>query len=106
MDNPFEMILEQLAQMRREISELKFKTEAEVETDQFLTVQEAADYLSLSVATIYTKKCHKEIPFFKKGKRLYFLKSQLDNWIQSGRPTLKNDDRQAVDKHLMGVKRR
>lgn len=53
--------------------------------DEPLTISEAAKLLRLSVATIYTKVCKNEIPANKQGKRLYFYRSELLNWIKSGR---------------------
>jgi len=53
--------------------------------DELLNVGEASKLLNLSVATIYSKICRKEIPFNKKGKRIYFYKHELIKWIKSGR---------------------
>ncbi|SMO92083.1 transcriptional regulator, AlpA family [Flavobacterium resistens] len=53
--------------------------------DDLLTISEAAKLLKLSVATIYTKVCRNEIPANKQGKRLYFYRGELLNWIKSGR---------------------
>ncbi len=63
--------------------------------DQLLNVEEASKLLNLSIATIYSKICKKEIPFNKKGKRIYFYKQELMEWIKSGRvktyTEMKND---------------
>lgn len=56
-----------------------------VAEDEILTVSEAAKLLKLSVATVYTKVCRKEIPANKQGKRLYFYRKELLDWIKSGR---------------------
>ena len=50
-----------------------------------LTVQEAASFVNLAVPTIYGLVSRREIPFSKKGKRLYFLKEELTEWIKTGR---------------------
>jgi excisionase family DNA binding protein len=50
-----------------------------------LVIKEAAKYLNLSVPTIYSKVSRGELPYFKKGKRLYFLKKNLEEFILSGR---------------------
>jgi excisionase family DNA binding protein len=52
---------------------------------ELLTIQEAAALLKLSVATVYTKVCRNEIPANKQGKRLYFYRAELLNWIKLGR---------------------
>ena len=53
--------------------------------EKLLTIEGAAKLLNLSVATIYTKVCKNEIPVNKQGKRLYFYKDELLDWIKSGR---------------------
>ena len=55
------------------------------ESDQLLTIQQAGILIKLSVPTIYSYVSRNEIPFSKKGKRLYFSKQQLFDWIQEGR---------------------
>lgn len=53
--------------------------------DELLNVDQVSKLLNLSVATIYSKVCRKEIPFNKKGKRIYFYRHELMEWIKSGR---------------------
>lgn len=53
--------------------------------EELLTIEGAANLLKLSVATIYTKVCKNEIPVNKQGKRLYFYRAELLDWIKSGR---------------------
>ena len=50
-----------------------------------LDVKEASSFLNLSVSTIYTKVCRGEIPALKPGRRLYFDKNELIDWIKSCR---------------------
>lgn len=56
-----------------------------ITNEELLTVSDAAKLLKLSVATIYTKVCKNEIPANKQGKRLYFYRTELLNWIKAGR---------------------
>jgi len=53
--------------------------------DDLLTIRQAAEFLSLSVPTLYTKVSRKEIPVNKRGKRLYFSMVELSEWVRSGR---------------------
>ena len=55
------------------------------ETDQLLTIQEAGQLINLTVPTIYGLVSRSEIPVSKKGKRLYFSKLELIEWVKSGR---------------------
>ncbi len=56
-------------------------------TDQekLLTVTETAEFLNLSVPTIYSLVHQGVLPNNKKGKRLYFLQSEITQWVRSGR---------------------
>ncbi len=53
--------------------------------DQFLTVEQAAEFLTLAVPTIYSKVSRRELPYMKRGKRLYFAKSDLEDYLKGGR---------------------
>ena len=54
--------------------------------EQLLTIQEAANLLHLTVPTIYTKHSKGELPnVCKRGKRLYFSKQSLLDWVKEGR---------------------
>jgi excisionase family DNA binding protein len=76
------------------------------ETDQLLTIQQVADFLSLSVPTIYGLVSKAEIPCMKRGKRLYFSKDEIKNWIKAGRKkTLAELDSEADD-YLLNQKKR
>ena len=54
-------------------------------TDDLLNIKDAAKFLDLSVATVYSKICRRELPVNKKGKRIYFYRSELTDWIRKGR---------------------
>jgi excisionase family DNA binding protein len=50
-----------------------------------LSVNEASELINLTVSTLYSKVSRREIPVFKKGKRLYFSYAELQEWIKSGK---------------------
>lgn len=52
--------------------------------DELLTVQQAAEFLSLSVATIYGLIHRKAIPCMKRSKRVYFSKDELIKYLKEG----------------------
>lgn len=54
-------------------------------SDQILTVSEAAEFLDLSVSTIYKMTSSGELPFMKRGKRCYFSKTELLTYLKQGR---------------------
>ena len=47
-----------------------------------MTITEAASFLNVAIPTIYAKVSKQIIPFHKRGKRLYFDKTELVNWIK------------------------
>jgi len=53
--------------------------------EELLTIKQAAEFLTLSVPTIYGLVQRAEIPVNKRGKRLYFSKQELTDWIKAGR---------------------
>ena len=88
MSNPFEIIDARLSNIENLLIDLKHsKNEYHPESDQLLTIKEAADFLHLSVPTIYGYVSRNEIPFSKRlnSKRLWFSKEELTNWIKEGR---------------------
>ncbi|KVV16197.1 helix-turn-helix domain-containing protein [Flavobacterium sp. TMP13] len=80
-------ILSLLVVKMDKIEQLLIEQKCTKESDQqeLMGIEGAATLLKLSVATIYSKVCRKELPVSKKGKRLYFNKTELLDWIKSGR---------------------
>lgn len=60
-------------------------TKAVTADDDFLTIEEAGEFLKLQKATLYGLTSASKIPYSKRGKRLYFLRSELASWIKKGR---------------------
>lgn len=50
-----------------------------------LNIKEAAEFLNLAISTIYGKVSNDDIPHTKRGKHLYFNKSDLVNWVKTGK---------------------
>jgi excisionase family DNA binding protein len=55
------------------------------DADSLFSIKQASTFLNLSISTIYGKVCRREIPVSKQGKRLYFDKTELLEWIKAGR---------------------
>lgn len=75
------------------------------ETDELLTITQAARFLNLSVPTIYGKVSRKDIPVNKQGKRLYFYKSELVEWVKAGRKKTVSEIRQEAEQSFIPKKR-
>lgn len=73
--------------------------------DELMTVEEASGFLNLAVTTIYEKTSKKLIPFFKRDKKLYFKKSELENWILEGKVNCPNETQKGIIKKLPELKK-
>ena len=54
-------------------------------SDKPMTISQAAEFVNLTVPTLYGFVSKRTIPFSKVGKRLYFSEAELSTWIKSGR---------------------
>ena len=88
MNNPFEVIEARLSSIENLILDLKhnpLRVEPTEHPEQLLSIQQAAEFLSLSVPTLYSKVSKGELPVMKRGKRLYFSRTELMEYIKEGR---------------------
>ena len=111
MENPFEIIIERLDAIERLLYEIKTGKQVDnvpvVYANELMNVQQVADYLTLSVQTIYGLVHKMEIPNFKRGKRLYFKRTEIDDWIcQSRRKTRVEIEQEATNYLLKNRKRK
>jgi excisionase family DNA binding protein len=88
MNNPFEVIEARLSNIESLILDLKHQPEKSNQQDsseKLLTIKEAAELLSLTVPTIYSKVSKGELPVMKRSKRLYFSQLELLDYLRAGR---------------------
>ena len=69
--------------------EMDAKGSNEKPISKILTLEEASQYLSLAKQTIYGFTSKRLIPFIKKGKKLYFVKDDLEAWLMTGKKITK-----------------
>jgi len=75
------------------------------EGDQLLTIKQASELICLSVPTLYSLVHRAEIPVNKRGKRLYFSKQELTDWIKAGRRKTKSELSAEADQYLESKKK-
>lgn len=76
--------------LREEIRAALLELQPATEPDDILTLVGACAFLSLARPTLYALTSQRRIPHAKKGKRLYFRRSELLTWLAEGRqPTQK-----------------
>jgi len=70
------------------------------DADKLFTIKETAEFLHLTVPTIYGLVQRAEIPVCKRGKRLYFSKHEVTDWIMTGRKKTVSEIDEKVDTYL------
>ena len=56
-----------------------------ISNEKPMSLKDASAFLNLATQTIYGYTSNRTIPFYKKGKKLLFLKRDLEAWMQEGR---------------------
>ena len=88
--------VENIERLLIEKSDLQSKND-----DHLLTVEGAAEYLSLTVPTIYSKVSKGELPVMKRTKRLYFSKEELLEYLRAGRKKTNSEIEAEADEYLI-----
>jgi excisionase family DNA binding protein len=72
--------------VRKAISEQNGITQTKTDNSpQLLTVEQACEFLNLAKQTLYGFTSKRLIPFLKRGKKLYFKKTELEEWVNIGK---------------------
>lgn len=71
---------------------LKQTESQEQPKSDILSVRQVCQLLNLTPATIYNLVCQRKIPNSKVGKRLFFNRSELMEWIKSGKRNIRQND--------------
>lgn len=77
---------------------LEKSTTSQSKSDVWLDLSELVQYdpEKRTKPTFYGYIHRREIPFHKRGKKIIFLKSEIDNWLMQGRKkTLAETDKEA-----------
>ena len=68
---------------------------------EVLNLNQAAEYVSLSKSAIYKKTSERNIPHFKNGKKLYFKRSELDDWLTGLKISTNAEIEKQADDYIM-----
>lgn len=89
MQNPFELLEARLSNIENLLLDLKHQPtlveNSSKNSEKPLSISEVAEFLNLSNSTIYGKVSRGELPYMKRGKRLYFSQAELENYLKDGR---------------------
>jgi excisionase family DNA binding protein len=71
-------------------------------TKEVLTSDEAAAYMGISKSYLYKLTMRQQIPFYKPmGKRCYFNRQELEQWLQSNRVSTDAEISQKAQNYCM-----
>jgi excisionase family DNA binding protein len=107
----FDQLPKAVTMLTNEVSELKrllMEKQAEPSAqsnDKPLSIGEAADFLNLSIPTLYSKVSRGELPVMKRGKRLYFSLAELKEYLNAGRRKSNAEIVAEVDQYLLKSKK-
>lgn len=71
-----------------------------------MTIDELSAHLDLSKSYIYKLTSSNNIPYYKRGKRIYFKKADIDKWIFSNRVKTNEEIDQKDVNYLLTRKRK
>jgi hypothetical protein len=97
--NPFLAILEKLNNIESKIVSTTYTTP----DTTYLKIDKAADFLSTTANALRMMVHKDQIPFIKKQGKVYFLRSDLVTWLESGR---NNSEEVNAEDILLGNKKR
>jgi len=102
----FDQLPQAVAMLTKEVSELKklLIQKSEQQTtppaEQLLDVQQAAEFLNLSVPTVYSKVSRGELPVMKRGKKLHFSNTELMQYMKDGRKLTNSEIETEAENYL------
>ena len=85
----FEQLPQLIADLKIEVEEMKalllIKAEPQPDNNIPISIKNVAILTGLTVPTLYRYCQQNEIPYQKKGNRLYFFREEIVDWIKTGR---------------------
>jgi excisionase family DNA binding protein len=95
------LILEKLEKLEQRIGEQNLLMK------EVLNFNDACNYLDISASHLYKLTSQKSIPHFcPQGKKLYFNRAELDEWLQRNRQTSTDEIETMAANYLLTHKRK
>jgi excisionase family DNA binding protein len=89
------------AAVREAITEYRLQESEKAEpVEDILNSREAAHFLDIKLNTLYIKTHKGELPYMKKGKKVYFSRQQLLDWMSEGRRFSRKESLEMADSRL------
>ena len=93
-DRPmYSLSVEEYIALNQEILSAIKSPEAEIERNntEIMNIDQAAVYLKMAKQTVYSMISRRLLPYFKRGKRVFFRKNELLTWLEKGRKFTKEE---------------
>lgn len=109
----FENLPNAVTMLTKEVSELKrllIEKQKQIPTEQaeqWLDLNELIEYdpEKRTKPTWYSKISKGEVPYHKRGKKVYFLKSEIDAWLKAGKCKSNAEIEQEAEAYLSNNKK-
>ena len=107
MENPFEIINERLNVIEKLLIDIYSKpvNSNAIKQNDIMTIKELAGYIDISLSCIYKMTCNREIPCFKRGKRLYFKREEINEWVCKNRKKTMEEIEEEATAYILKNKR-
>lgn len=106
--NPFEHIDERMDRIESLLIQMLHanKESSYKDLKRILSIDEVAEYLSLSKSCIYGYVNDRKIPVNKREGKLYFIREEIDNWVGEGKMKSKKEIEMEAKDHILLQKRK
>ncbi|GLB49841.1 DNA-binding protein [Neptunitalea sp. Y10] len=109
----FDQLPKAVTMLTKEVSELKsllLAKKAQTEPKQTETWFDLNDLVKYdpekrTKPTWYSKISRNEVPYYKRGKKVYFLKSEIDEWLKTGKRKTNTEIEQEAQEFLSNKKK-
>jgi len=80
------MLTIEISELKKLLLEKREKQQIE-QPEQWLDLNDLIQYdpEKRTKPTWYSKLSRNEVPYYKRGKKIYFLKSEIDEWLKKGK---------------------
>ena len=70
---------------------------------KYLSIVDASNYLDLSLSSVYKFTMDRRIPFYKIGRKIYFEKNDLDEFIKRNRQASRDEVKHTLNLLTIGI---
>lgn len=89
------VILEQIQELLNKLVNLPQEPK-----EEFLDIDQTTEFLGIAKATLYVKVSRREVPSIRRGKKLYFSKLDLIEYLNGGKRKTNEDIKQDAKDYL------